>query len=84
MPAPTPKREAVRLWRVVRVYEWGRCVSGGLRDAVGEVEEQVHRSLIRAAKGGGAGDDGAQKADELGLCTQCREIDEVGGGKETQ
>jgi hypothetical protein len=53
MPAPTPKREAVRLWRVVRVYEWGRCVSGGLRDAVGEVEEQVHRSLIRAAKGGG-------------------------------
>ena len=55
MPAPTPKREAVRLWRVVRVYEWGRCVSGGLRDAVGEVEEQVHRSLIRAAKGGGGG-----------------------------
>jgi hypothetical protein len=22
MPAPTPKREAVRLWRVVRVCEW--------------------------------------------------------------
>ncbi len=30
MPAPTPKREAVRLWRVVRVYEWERSVSGGL------------------------------------------------------
>jgi hypothetical protein len=53
MPAPTPKREAVRLWRVVRVYEWGICVSGGLRDGVGEVEEQVHRRLIRAAEGGG-------------------------------
>jgi hypothetical protein len=40
MPAPTPKREAVRLWRVVRVYEWERCVSGGLRDGVGHGEEQ--------------------------------------------
>jgi hypothetical protein len=55
MPAPTPKREAVRLWRVVRVYEWGKCVSGGLRDGVGEVGKQVHQRLIRAAEGGGGG-----------------------------
>jgi hypothetical protein len=84
MPAPTPKREAVRLWRVVRIYEWGRCVSGGLRDGVGEVEEPVHRRLIRAAEGGGAGEDGAQKVDAFGLCTQCMEIGEVVGGKEAQ
>jgi hypothetical protein len=50
---------------------------------VGEVEEQVHRRLIRAAEGG-AGEDGAQKVDAFGLCTQCMEIGEVVGGKEAQ